>query len=329
MNKLPRLLHRLRPVAPLTLVTGFAMYGQGVYWLQHPTRPDAPVYERVGLAVGAAVAMEVIALYVQWHAHDALLNKATATAARLRRASYVIAVGIASLNYSQFSDHWYPTPAAVAFALFSTAGPWLWGLHTRRVQHLQLLREGQADTSGAVFSAERFRNFPVLTWRARRYSIDHGITDPRIAWEAYRLEMQCRSDDLPAAWQQLALSLLRLEDAQDHAEWAANMVSPIDVPELERHEDIVVPDLDLVDGNGLSKRWHTAPSAPAAPRPKPRPRSAGRAIDAVDHDKARQLIQEEGLGEVLLQRELGCKKHVATALIKLYRPVNGSKVPTS
>lgn len=183
---------RLRPVAPLLIVTGFAMYGQISYGLTEYSPAEWPTPFRVLVAVGAAVAVESIALYVQWHAHDALLQKATGTAARLRRVSYGLALAVAAVNYWHFADGFAPTPAAVVFALFSAAGPWLWGLHTRRAQHIQLIREGQVDSTGAVFSAERFRNFPLRTIGARRWSIDHNVTDPREAWEGYRIDREKR-----------------------------------------------------------------------------------------------------------------------------------------
>jgi hypothetical protein len=190
--------------ASLLLVTTFAIYGQVVTGLENYTAATDPLYVRWGVAVGAAAAIESIALFVQWHAHDALLLKASATAARLRRASYLIAAAVATINYWHFSDQWQPTAAAVVFAVFSASGPWMWGLHTRRVQHLQLLREGQVDAAGAVFSAERWRAFPVRTYKARRYSIDYSITDPREAWESYRATSRDEAvggadldDDLP------------------------------------------------------------------------------------------------------------------------------------
>lgn len=179
---------RLRPVAPLLLVTGFAMYAQYAYGFDNYSSPTTPWLLRVLIALGAAVAVESIANYVQWHAHDALLLGATSTAARLRRASYVIAFGVAAVNYSHFSNGWDPTPAAVVFALFSASQPWLWGLHTRRAQRIQLIREGHVDSSGATFSAERWRAFPWLTFQARRWSIDHGVDDPRAAWAGYKAE---------------------------------------------------------------------------------------------------------------------------------------------
>lgn len=177
---------RVIPVLPLVTVTSFAGLGQvlagvGAYT---PSNWDTPV--RVLVAIGIAIGLEMIAVYVQWHAHDALLLKATATAARLRRVSYLVAGAVATFQYSHFADHWAPTASAVVFAAFSGSSPWLWGLHTRRAQHLQLLREGHADAGGATFSAERWRAFPLRTWNARRWSIDHSVTNPREAWEGYR-----------------------------------------------------------------------------------------------------------------------------------------------
>lgn len=177
---------KVMPALPLITVTLFAGFGQvlagvGVYT---PPGWDPPV--RILVAIGIAIGLEMIAVYVQWHAHDALLLKATATAARLRRVSYLIAAAVATFQYSHFANDWAPTASAVVFAAFSASSPWLWGLHTRRAQHLQLLREGHADAGGATFSAERWRAFPLRTWSARRWSIDHSVTNPRDAWEGYR-----------------------------------------------------------------------------------------------------------------------------------------------
>lgn len=190
--KLAAVRNQAKLVGPLLLVTALAMYGQISYALDEiaPTTWDLPY--RILLAGGIAVAVESIALYVQWHAHDSLLNRRTLTAARQRRVSYLIALGVAAVNYSHFADNWQPTPAAVCFALFSASGPWLWGLHTRRAQRVQLSREGQIDSTGAVFSLERFRWFPIRTLLAVRWSIDHGVSDPRVAWEGYNAERRDR-----------------------------------------------------------------------------------------------------------------------------------------
>jgi hypothetical protein len=217
---------RLRPIAPLLVVTGAAVYAQVSYGYGHYSPADWPIGARFAIAVGAALGIESIALYVQWHAHDSLLRGATATAARQRRASYLIALAVAGVAYAYFSDNWRPTPAACVFALFSAVGPWLWGLHTRRVHHMQLLREGQVDSSGAVFSAERWRAFPIRTFMARRWSIDYGITDPRQAWESYRAEQANRQAATPAEPAQPPVMLVEDE--------AAGLFSSIDWEDLAK-----------------------------------------------------------------------------------------------
>ena len=182
-------------VVPLVGVTSFAIFGQfaTVYGYLDAGAllglPDLASWKwlRLVLAIGAAAVFESMALFVQYQAHAMLLLKATATAAKHRRISYGFAAGAALLQYSHFShDDWSPTSLALMFAAFSAAGPWLWGLHTRHVRHVHLLREGQADSIGATFSAERWRAFPIDTWKARRMSIDLGIDDPRRAWATYR-----------------------------------------------------------------------------------------------------------------------------------------------
>ena len=70
---------------PLLIVNGAAVYGQLAY-AYDDIAPDAGTPARLALSVLFAAAVESIAVYVGWHAHDALLSGATATAARLRRA---------------------------------------------------------------------------------------------------------------------------------------------------------------------------------------------------------------------------------------------------
>lgn len=286
-----------RTVAPISLVTSFAVYGQFAWGLEY-LRQDVPGLTVV-IAGGAAAAFESISLYVQWHAHDALLRKDTATAAKYRRWSYLLAGIAAAVNYSHFSAGWAPTPAAVMFALFSMSSPWLWGLHTRRAHHIQLRSEGRIDDTGALFSAERWRHFPWRTLGARRWSIDQGITDPRTAWESYRTE-RARRTGRATLEQKVALLVA-----------VTRLAAP--APKLRQRRDEATP--AVADTN-----------QPARPTVARKPKSAGRAIDDVDHEKAREL-REQGLGRVALERELGVKEHVAKQLAALY-PLNGHKVPT-
>ncbi len=179
----------VRAVGALALVNGLAVYGQLAYVYDHVAPDTWATPARVALSVAAATAFEAIALFVGWHAHDALLMKAHGTARRLRRWSYLIATLVAAANYSHFAaSGMRPTAAAVMFGLVSLLSPWLWGLHTRREQHIQLIQERRADEVGAEFSSVRRRNFPVRSYMAYRWSIDHGVTDPIEAWRGYNAE---------------------------------------------------------------------------------------------------------------------------------------------
>ncbi|GAA0719676.1 PT domain-containing protein [Dactylosporangium roseum] len=186
----------VKAVAPLVVVNALAVYGQLAYALEHIAPTGWILPARAALSVGFAAAVESVALYVGWHAHDALLIKAHATARRLRRWSFLIAAAVAAMNYAHFAHPGLrPTAAACAFGLLSLLSPWMWGLHTRRQQHLQLVKERRVDEAGAEFSAERRRNFPIRAWQARRWSIDHGVTDPREAWDGYNAERRRKADE--------------------------------------------------------------------------------------------------------------------------------------
>ncbi|WP_037684625.1 hypothetical protein, partial [Streptomyces griseus] len=115
------------------------------------------------------------------------LQAAHTTATRLRRASYAIALVMAGVNYSHFADGpLAPTALAVILGVLSSLSPWLWGLHTRRMQQVQLLRKSLVDETGAVFDPARRRAFPIRSWLARRWSIDNNVREPRAAWDGYK-----------------------------------------------------------------------------------------------------------------------------------------------
>lgn len=193
-------LAKARPVLPLLLINGGAAYAQAAYAFEHIAPGEWTWPAKLAFAVAFAAALESIAVYVQWHAHDALMLRAHATAASLRRASWVIAGVVGVINYAHFADGMQPTAAAAAFALLSLLSPWLWGLHTRRAQHVQLLAEDAnlIDEGGVEFSPQRRRAFPIRSWLAKRWSIDHYERDPRQAWEGYNAERATRKAERDA-----------------------------------------------------------------------------------------------------------------------------------
>lgn len=181
-----------RYVAPLLLVNLAAVGGQTAYAFTR-TPASWPTPARLAVALVYAATVESISLYVNWHAHDALLQGATGTAAEMRRRSYAIAAVVAVMNYSHFDgEDWQPTPFAVGSGMASLLSPWLWGLHTRRAQHVQLLRKDLLDETGAVFDRKRRRAFPIRTWKAERWSIEHNVRDPRQAWTGYHAQRDAK-----------------------------------------------------------------------------------------------------------------------------------------
>ncbi|SBT63908.1 hypothetical protein GA0070622_0876 [Micromonospora sediminicola] len=198
-----------RYVAPLLLVNLAAVGGQTAYAFTR-TPESWPVPARIAVALVYAATVESISLYVNWHAHDALLQGATGTAAEMRRRAYAIAAVVAVMNYSHFDgEHWAPTPFAVGSGMASLLSPWLWGLHTRRAQHVQLLRKDLLDETGAVFDRKRRRAFPIRTWKAERWSIEHNVRDPRQAWAGYHAERDAKRARAPHGRARWAWAVLR------------------------------------------------------------------------------------------------------------------------
>ena len=153
---------------PVVLVNVVAFAGQLSYW--------AGVLVPA-LAVVVAAALELIAVYVAYHAHLAQL--ANDSALRLRLAAYVIAAVIGALNYSHWcAPHWRPTPVAIVFALCSVLSPWLWGIHTRRASRDALMARKLIEPHALRLGATRWAWHPYRSARVMRNATWHGLTDP-------------------------------------------------------------------------------------------------------------------------------------------------------
>lgn len=276
-----------RIVGPLVLITGCAVLGQVLWSLDH-IAPVAWIFAlRLVLAVSVAAATEAMALTVQWHAHDAEINDRHATAVRLTRISYGIAALVAAVNYSHFADDGIrPTPAAVVFALFSLASPFLWGLHTRRIRDIRRAEEGTVvDLGGAVFLPVRWRIYPVRTFAAWRWSIDRGITDPRRAWVGYHDERAQRRAAhraaRPRTGRRLAEAVITRIERPAPAPTAP--AKPASSPLDDRETTAPKPPARVAPAAV------TAPAARADthPAPRPRPRHRPAATDDADRTPGR------------------------------------------
>ncbi|MEU4777450.1 hypothetical protein [Micromonospora sp. NPDC023633] len=290
-RKLAALATTARYVAPLLLVNLAAVGGQTAYAFTRTPASWTPVV-RAAVALVYAATVESISLYVNWHAHDALLQGATGTAAEMRRRAYAIAAVVAAMNYSHFDDEgWRPTPFAVGSGMASLLSPWLWGLHTRRAQHVQLLRKDLVDETGAVFDRKRRRAFPIRTWKAARWSIEHNVRDPRTAWTGYHDHRAAKraaagqSGRLRAAWTALRGAPVGAIDEDDPGIQVARRLQR----EMAAARESIAPRMARI---ALTERalgvWPAAGSQVPAPLPAPRPQAARTGTSAT----ARELPAE-------------------------------------
>jgi hypothetical protein len=109
-------------ITPIVIVNYVAFRAQLRFWQDHLSPADALL---------VSVALESIAIYWAYQAHQAIM--ADDSALRLKMAAYGMALIIGVLNYSHYMHpHWRPTVAAVTFGMMSVISPWLWSANSRR-----------------------------------------------------------------------------------------------------------------------------------------------------------------------------------------------------
>ena len=76
------------------------------------------------------------------------------------------------------------------------------------------------------------RAFPVRSWAARRWSIDHNVTDPAARWAGYNTERAARRDAYPAGRLAIAWAALTgtLPTSTPPADLPAASTPPADPP---------------------------------------------------------------------------------------------------
>ena len=172
-----RVYHAVGLAVPVLLVNTVAFFGQFGYLRDHLPWPVAGV-------VLAALALESIAIYLQWHAHLAQMSNDSAL--RLRLASYFLALGIGVLNYSHYAGpRWAPTAAAVICGLMSVISPWLWSVHSRRVSRDELMARGLVEEHALRLGATRWTWHPARAIRVMHNATWSGETSPARAIAAY------------------------------------------------------------------------------------------------------------------------------------------------
>lgn len=182
-------LNKVVPYAPLILVNIAAISGQIGWALDHLAIGDAGSPVRIIAAVLFGITAETIALFLQYYANRALLNRDSAGSLYL--AAFMVAGLVASINFSHWSNpddgefFGSPNATAVVFALFSFVSPWLWRIHNR-AEFREMLREnGEIDARAVKLSLARKIMYPVRSFQVIRLAAWQGETNPARAVEMY------------------------------------------------------------------------------------------------------------------------------------------------
>lgn len=186
MNRVNRRL--ILAAIPLVLVNIIAFSGQLAFIRDHVHWPLAG-------DILFAAALESIALYLAYAAHDALM--AEDSAFRLRLASYGFALVIGILNYSHYALNWYPTFEAVAVGLMSVSSPWLWGIYSRRNSRDALKAKGLIEPVAVRLGFTRWLWWPERSFHVFRLAAWTGERSPVLAieqWEELSAEKPAQDE---------------------------------------------------------------------------------------------------------------------------------------
>ncbi len=190
------IVNRLVPYAPLVGVNVAAITGQIGWALAHLEIGESGTPLRWFAAILFGSIAESIALFLQFYANRAILNRDAAGALYL--AAFMVAGLVAAVNYSHWSKptgtdfFGEPNATAVVFALFSFISPWLWRIHNRAEFRETLRAAGEIDPRGVKLSAVRKIMYPVRSFGVVRLAAWYGETNPVRAVEMYETRRVAR-----------------------------------------------------------------------------------------------------------------------------------------
>lgn len=216
------------PYLPLVLVNSAALIGQFTWALEHLKIGDPKSFARVLAALVYAVAVESIALFLQFYANRALRNGDAAGG--LYVAAFLVASGVSLINFSHFYNPDVPLwnlsvqATAFAFALCSLISPWLWRIHSRAEYREELKQRGEIDTrmvrlAGARKVLHPYRSFMTI-WDASW----EGITNPAEAVAMYNAKRAAKIEA------KRAKQADRVQDDEEPAVKATQVPNPKPLP---------------------------------------------------------------------------------------------------
>lgn len=192
---------------PVAMVNGTAFIGQFAFLRQH-------VPWILPGQVLIAVAIELVAVYLAWHAHMAAM--ANDSSGRLRASAYSFAQVVGAMNYSHYAaPHWRPTVMAVLMYLMSALSPWLWGVHTRRASRDRLMERGLVEPHAVRLGGNRWTWHPLRSARVTYWATWHGVNEPARA--IARFADRYGTADAPAAPRRARVAQTALVAVPDEA----------------------------------------------------------------------------------------------------------------
>jgi hypothetical protein len=166
-----------------------------------------------------AGALESIAVYLAFAAHDALMSEDSAF--RLRMGSYAFALVIGILNYSHYAgSHFRPTFAAIGTGLMSAISPALWGIYSRRLSRNALKEKGLVESIAVRLGFTRWLYWPRESFQVFRMAVWTGERNPATAiaeWEK-RKEIAEMEKELAETAQDAHTPRMTLETAASKAD---------------------------------------------------------------------------------------------------------------
>lgn len=179
------------PYVPLVLVNSAALQGQFDWALGHLAIGDAETIIRYFAAAIYAIAVESIALFLQYYANRALKNRDSA--GLLYLSALLVAGFVSTINFSHYHVENAPLwdlnqqATAYAFAMCSLISPWLWRIHSRAEHREALKAAGEIDSRGVKLSLSRKIWHPIRSVQVISFNSWTGETNPAKAVEAWEL----------------------------------------------------------------------------------------------------------------------------------------------
>src|SRR6185437_1956587 len=154
-----------------------------------------PGWGPLGAALFAG-ALESIAAFLAFSAHQALLSNDASL--RLRLGSYAVGIAIGIINYSHFSVNGRPTVEAVSVGLLSAASAPLWGIYSRRVSRDALMERGAIEGHAVRLGSARWLFHPVKSVQVLSAAVwSFPDATPTVAIETWEHSQQPRQVNRP------------------------------------------------------------------------------------------------------------------------------------